>query len=161
MNILPSEKFCKFDKKSVIMKMYILAFILVFAFVSARSQTIPTEQQLIRTTGFAVHAAHKAVLSNGVFTGNLSKAIEHQRYAVSQFKSGILTLAVYHSAHARTLALSVIEANSGKINQAFLFTDDENKLIKDLPSESELDKILKDDLKDQDYIDPQLTGIDL
>jgi hypothetical protein len=143
------------------MKHIIASVCILFAFAFVQAQTVTVEQQMLRTTGFAVHSAHKAVLANGIYNGNLSKCIEHQRYAVIQYKSGNISLAVFHSARARNLAFSVIEANSSKVNGAFLFTTEEKALMNAMPSDSELDKILKDDLKDQNYLDPQLTGVDL
>lgn len=144
-----------------VMKHIIASVCILFAFAFVQAQTVTVEQQMLRTTGFAVHAAHKAVLSNSVFTGNLAKCIEHQRYAVIQYKSGNTSLAIFHSARARNLAFSVIEANSSRVNNAFLFTTEEKALMNAMPSDSELDKILKGDLNDQNYLDPQLSGIDL
>lgn len=143
----------------------ILVSLFVFALaISLNAQTVPTDQQLIRTSGFSVHAAHKAVLSNGVYTGNFAKCVEHQRYAVDQFKRGEKTTAVYHAAYARRLALLVIKANNSKPHPSFEFTADENAIITGSPSDSEMDSsVFKGGAapKDEDYLDSHLTGIDL
>ncbi len=160
-NFTISKKVVNLKKINPVMKNIIVSLFIMFAFSIAHSQTITVEQQMIRTTGFAVHSAHKAVLSKGIYTGNLAKCIEHQRYAVSQYKAGNISVAVFHSARARNLAFQVIEANSSKINSTLQFTAEEKALMNAMPSDSELDKILKGDLNDQKYLDPQLTGVDL
>jgi hypothetical protein len=149
-------------EKNIIMKRVLSSFVLLFVFSFIYAQTIPAEQQLIRMSGFAVHSAHKAVLSSGVYTGDLAKCIEHQRYAVIQYKEGNTTEAIYHSAHARTLAISVTEANNGRVNPNLSFSQEEQQMISGSPSPAELDKKLTGkELKDENYLDPQLTGVDL
>ncbi len=145
------------------MKKIFASLVIIFAIMTAYSQTIPVDQQLIRTTGFAVRAAQKSVIANNIYTGNLAKCIEHQRIAVAMFKEGNKTQAVYHSIYARNLAFMVIEANGMKINPKFEFTLEEKALGSGSPSNVQLDAALPTGkaLKDQDYLDPQLTGVDL
>lgn len=143
------------------MKKLFNLFVLVLFSSFAFSQNISVEQQLIRTTGFTIHAAHKLFIAHGIKTGNLSKSIEHQRYAVLQFKTGNMNDAVYHSAYARRLAFSVIEANNGTINPTFLFTEEELNRTKGSPSDDVLEKAVKINSTDEDYKNPQLTGIDI
>lgn len=143
--------------------MKVLSIILsIIIFSVLRAQELSDEHQIIRTTGFAVHSAHKAAIANKVLNGNLSKSIEHQRLAVQLFKTGKVTEAVYHSIYARKLAFSVIEANKMKIPTALEFTVKEKEYINKMPSTNELDKKLEGKkLNDNDYLIPQLEGIDL
>lgn len=143
--------------------MKILAIILcIISFSVIRAQELSIEHQIIRTTGFAVHSAHKASIANQVLTGNLSRSIEHQRIAVQLFKTGNVTEAVYHSLYARKLAFTVMEANKMKISTAFEFNEKEKEYEKKMPSTNELDKKLEGKkLHDNDYLIPQLEGIDL
>jgi len=144
------------------MKKHLSFFVMIFFVSFAFSQTVSVEQQLIRTSGFTVHAAHKSFIAGGISTGNLSKSIEHQRYAVLQFKTGNISTAVHHSIYARNLAFLVIEANGGKINQNFAFTNEETQLSVGSPEKAILDNILTGKtLRDEDFANPQLTGIDL
>ncbi len=143
------------------MKKIYYGLILVFVFSMTYSQDIPVGEQLLRTTGFAVHAAHKAVLANGVYTGDMAKSIEHQRYAVRQYKHGDKKTAFYHSAYARKLAFSAINANRSNVNPAFEFTEEEKALIKDSPADEELDKVFNRPMKDENYLDKTPFAIDL
>ncbi len=144
------------------MKKY-FTFSLLILFVSIGfSQTIPDDQQLIRTTGFTVHAAHKMALANGTSLTNLGKCIEHQRHAVSEYKLGNKTQAIYHSAYARELAFDIITANGGKIQQYLEFTDTEKSMISGSPSHETLDAAISGKISpDNEYLAPQLTAVDL
>jgi len=144
------------------MKKIISACIMIFAFMAVYSQTIPAEHQLLRTSGFAVHAAHKYSIANNTSTLNLGKCIEHQKFAVIQYKTGNKTTAIYHSAYARRLAFVLIEKNGGKINASFDFTPEELNLLSGSPSDQDLDNALSvKSFNDADYLNPQLTGVDL
>lgn len=135
---------------------------LLFSFFIVNAQEISVEHQIIRTTGFAVHSAHKAAIANQVLNGNLSRCIEHQRLAVQLFKTGNITEAVYHSLYARKLAFTVIEANNMKISPAFQLNDKEKEFEKKMPPASELDKKLNGkSLIDADYLTPVLEGVDI
>ncbi len=143
------------------MKRLSVSLIFFIIFTAVYSQQISVEQQLIRKSGLVIHAAHKSFIAHGVSTGNLAKSIEHQRYAIQLFTSGNISQATYHSAYARTLGFQVYEANTGQVLKNLSFTAEENALIMNSPSHTELDKVISPELKDDLYADPQLPGVDL
>ena len=137
-------------------KYFAFIFMIVFLFMGY-SQAIPDDQQLIRTTGFTVHAAHKMALSSGTSLTNLGKCIEHQRHAVSKFKLGNKTQAIYHSAYAREMAFTIITANGGKIHQTFEFSDAEKTLFAGSPTHEILDAVIIGKLlSDNEYLVSQM-----
>jgi hypothetical protein len=145
------------------MKKLLASLVIIFTVFAIQAQTIPVDQQLIRTTGFTVRAAQKSVIANSVYTGNLAKCIEHQKKAVSLFKEGNKSLAVFHSIYARNLAFEVIKANGMDVNAKYEFTAEEKALENGSPSVEQLNSALPAGitLKDEDYLNPQLTGVDL
>jgi len=145
------------------MKKLFTSLVIIFAVVAIHAQTIPVDQQLIRTSGFTVHAAHKSAIASNVSSENLAKCIEHQRIAVSLFKEGNKDMAIYHSIYARNLAFEVIKTNGMTVNPKLEFTTEERALDSGSPSNEQLDSTLPSgkSFTDQNYLDPQLMGIDL
>jgi hypothetical protein len=152
-----------FEKK-MIMKRILFSLIVFGLFISGFSQNMNNVQQTLRTTGFAVHAAHKLTIANGILTGDLSKSIVHQKHAIQVYKDGNTDLALQHSLRSRNLAFSVIVANGGSIHPSFELTDEELSVVENGLSPADLDRLylqISIELDDQDYLTPLLEGIDL
>lgn len=103
------------------------------------SQRIAARKCIRRTAVVIVHA-DKVVKQNKVYTGNLAKAIRHQRYARFLFRQGKFVRAIHQSRRARQLAFLAIQANKGSVNKEWEFTKEEN--TGQAPSNEELEKEL-------------------
>jgi len=141
----------------------IITFLVALTFsLVAISQNYKKEFELIQLTGIVVHSAHKAALSNKISSENLSKCIEHQRYAVTLFKNNAVEMAAYHSAYARRLAFEILKANNSSVNPHYQFTNIELEFLKGSPSNDELNSKITNKLQDnKNYLIEELHSIDL
>src|ERR1043166_4800561 len=69
--------------------------------------------RVIRKTAFVIGIAYKKVKENKVYTGNLARAIRHQKYARILYRKGMYFRAMHQSRRARYFALLAIKANKG------------------------------------------------
>jgi hypothetical protein len=107
----------------------LLSFFLLFAGTAlVQGQPVMREKakKVINRTAIVVYAAHKQTIANQVFTGNLKKAVIHQRIAIKLFHEGKFMKAIHHSRRARDLARLQIEANHGTFPAGFEPTSDES-----------------------------------
>lgn len=114
-------------------------------------------RKVIRRTAMAIIIAHKKVKENKIFTGDLAKAIAHQKFSRSLYRRGFYLRAIHHSRMARLYALKAIKANKGSDVEEAKFTAEEEQLMKEMPSESDLtNELLKEKpdyiMKDEDII---------
>ncbi len=119
-------------------------------------------KRVLRRTNATIHYAKKQLIANQNKTGNLAKAVSHQRFAISLLRRGMDKRAIAHSRRARRLAFASIEANKGQVPDDMKFTEDEgsdagisdDQLDGDLEKEFgsqvvlEDDRILEDSLSD-------------
>jgi hypothetical protein len=70
-------------------------------------------RMFLKRTVVVIIEAKKKVDENKVYTGNLAKAVNHQKFARRLFKEGRYGQAVQHSRRARHLAILAIRANRG------------------------------------------------
>lgn len=116
--------------------------------------------RVLRRTNVVILAAHKSVKQGKVYTGDLARSIAHQKFARTLFHRGEFRRAIHHSRRARTLALIAIKANKGPSVAEEKLTPEEEELMKNSPSDDELEKeLLKEmpgeKMKDQDVIGVQ------
>jgi hypothetical protein len=115
---------------------------LIFLFMTASVQAQPVmkekSKKVINRTAVVVYAAHKYTMANHVFTGNLKKAVVHQRLAISLYDQGKFVRAIHQSQRAREFARLQIEANSGIYPAGFEPATDETP-DGPAPSATELD----------------------
>lgn len=127
------------------------------------AQRIAARKCIKRTTVVMMHA-HQKLKENKVYTGNMAKAVRHQRYARVLFHEGKFVRAIHQSRRARQLAFLVIQANKGTVNKEWELTGEENPagapndaaLEKELPADTEGltdEKLAGSDLKDIDLSD--------
>lgn len=113
-------------------------------------------RKVLHRTAVVILHAHKLVKANKNYTGDLGKAIGHQRYAKKLFAQGKYQRAIHQSRLARIFATKAIKANKGSEIDECKFTSEEQELMKNGPSEKELtDELIKNDpsngkLKDED-----------
>jgi hypothetical protein len=119
-------------------------------------------KKVIRRTAVVIHRAYKLTKENKVYTGNLAKAVRHQRYARILFRKGNFVRSVHQSRMARRLAFLAIQANKGTVAKDEQFADDEKVDDGTNPSDEELSKELPEDkVTDEELINSELTDIDL
>lgn len=119
-------------------------------------------KKVIRRTAVVIHRAHKLTRENKVYTGNLAKAVRHQRYARVLFRKGNFARAIHQSRLARRLAFLQIEANKGTVSKEEQLAEDEKPDDGSNPSDEELTKELPEEkVTDEDLIKMDLSDIDL
>ena len=96
---------------------------------------------LLKTNRLIGHA-HMSVKRGKVYSGDLSKAVRHERLAKQLFQNGNYKGALAHSRRARILATESIKANKVKPTSDATFTPEENTLVGTPTSDEELDKEL-------------------
>ncbi|MCS6823098.1 MAG: hypothetical protein NZ529_02295 [Cytophagaceae bacterium] len=117
----------------------------------------------IAKTNRAIYVALKAVKTNKVYSGNLGKAIKHQRYAKKLYINGEYAKSFYHTRRARMLAREALKANRGTANLDFNESAEEKEFAKDSPSDGESDAMANQEypseIKDEDIVN--MTNLDL
>lgn len=119
-------------------------------------------KRCIRRTAAVIVKAHKQVKENKVYTGNLAKAVRHQRYAKHLYKKGNYVRAIHQSRMARRMAFLAIKANKGTVDKKDDFDKEDNVKDDKTPGDEELTKELPpDNVTDEDLINAELSDIDL
>jgi hypothetical protein len=125
----------------------------------------PTAKFLIKTSK-AIQAAYTQLQSSKIFTGDLARAVAHQRHALELFKAGLFQRAAYHSKMARQFAVRSLQANKASATN-FDVAQDEKSLFTNgstLLNDSELENELKKKMagkafSDQEFINGNITDI--
>lgn len=122
-------------------------------------------RKAIRRTAIVIKNAQQKVKMNKNYTGDLSKAFAHQRFARKLHMRGLYGKAIHHTRVARIYARKAIKANKGVDISEANFTAEEEELMKDSPSEQELmDELVREEAKpvinDEVYIN-ETSDIDL
>lgn len=76
------------------------------------------------------------------YTGDFSKAVQHQRKAREMYRKGLYDKAAYHAKAARGRAISSIKANKGVVDKEWNYSKEEADSTKNAPSKEELEKEL-------------------
>ena len=144
------------------LKTWLLLFVIAsFAIGSLEASAQPAMRKrahhAIRRTAIVIQAAYKNVKEGKVYTGDLARSIAHQHYARVLFRNGFYPRAIHHTRRARMLALIAIKANKGVEISEGTLTPEEEELLKNSPSDEELEKELlkempKEKMKDEDVI---------
>ncbi|MCB0401425.1 MAG: hypothetical protein KDD41_05035 [Flavobacteriales bacterium] len=115
----------------------------------------------MKRTNKAIALAHGAVKKGKNYTGDLSKAIHHQRYAKHLLKNGKANRAILHTRVARKHAFLAIRANKSTYDRTLEFNDEETKLIGESVGDDELEKEMKQQNPNADFDDSKITDKDL
>lgn len=113
-------------------------------------------KRVIRRTAVVIHVARKKVREGKVYTGNLARAVAHQRLAIRLYREGKFFRAIHHSRRARHLAILAIKANKGAETADMRMTKEEQDTMKGGPSDTELDNALMKDLPDAPQKDEEV-----
>ena len=97
-------------------------------------------KRVIRRTAVVILIAHKKVKEGKVYTGDLARAIAHQKFAIKLFREGKYFKAIHHSRRARMLAIAAIKANKGAETTEMKYSKEDESALKGGPSDDELDK---------------------
>jgi len=131
-------------------RVYVLSFVLTVAFFFASTVLVDAQpvvrqktKRIINNTAVVIHKAHKETMVHHVYTGNLKKAIAHQRFAIFLFNEGKYMRAMHHSRYARQLAKLHLDANLGIESQPIDFGPEEQPDGM-IPTDAELDKALEE-----------------
>ena len=115
-------------------------------------------KRIIRRTAVVILIAHKKVKEGKVYTGNLARAIAHQKFAVKLYREGKYFRAIHHSRRAKFLAVLAIKANKGTETAEMKYSKEDEGAMKGGPSDDELDKELAKEMpaeaaaKDEDAV---------
>jgi hypothetical protein len=124
-------------------------------------------RRVIRRTAYVIVHAQKKVKENKNYTGDLARAIAHQRYARKLYFQGKFLRAMHQSRRARHFAILAIQANKGTETADMKLDPEDEGVMNDSPaSDAELDKELEAaspgySQKDQDFVDAALGDLDL
>lgn len=124
-------------------------------------------RRVIRRTAYVILAAQKKVKENKNYTGDLARAIAHQRYARKLYFQGKFLRAMHQSRRARHFAILAIQANKGTETADMKLDPEDEGVMNDSPAtDAELDKELEEaspgySQKDQDFVDAALNDLDL
>ena len=97
-------------------------------------------KRILRRTAVVILVAHKKVKEGKVYTGNLARAIAHQKFALKLYREGKYFRAIHHSRRAKFLAMLAIKANKGAETSEMKYSKEDEGAIKGGPSDEELDK---------------------
>lgn len=127
----------------------------------AKEKALNVLMRTNRVIGFG----HMAVKRGHVYTGDLAKAVRHERFAKKLYLEGMYHKAILHSRRARLLAMEAIKANRVKPTSDCSVTTEENEMMGNSVSDQDLDKELDDskapELKDEDLINNNNLDIDI
>jgi len=93
---------------------------------------------VIMKTNRAVGIAHMTVKRTKKYSGYLSKAVKHARFAKKLFMTGNFERSIQHSLFARKMAAEVLKDNNAKTTSDYLYSPEENTFIASMPSEEKL-----------------------
>ena len=114
-------------------------------------QSMQYAQKVLKRTHFVIVKAKMAVAKNKNYSGDLAKAVAHQKQAKKLFAMKNSHRAILHSRQARMYAFKSLEANkaSGDVDQSYQFNKEENTLAgpedKSLNLEKDLEQTTFDD----------------
>lgn len=114
-------------------------------------QSMVHAQKVLKRTHFVIVKAKMAVAKNKNYTGDLAKAVAHQKQAKKMFAMKNPHHAILHSRQARMYAFKSLEANkaTADVDQSYHFNKEETALAgvedKSLNLEKELEQTTFDD----------------
>lgn len=95
-------------------------------------------RKVLHRTSVVIFHAHKQVKLNKNYTGDLAKAIAHQKLAKKLYLKGKYYRAIHQSRVARIFAVKAIKANKGSMIEECKMTPEEEELMKNGPSDDDL-----------------------
>ena len=121
-------------------------------------------QQVIKRTQFVIVKARQAVNKNQNYTGDLARAVAHQKQAKRMFAMKNPHKAILHSKQARMYAFKALGANksSGDVDQSYQFNAAESATITAEDNALNLDKELEQTTFDDKAVtDKEMTEMEV
>lgn len=146
--------------KSKITVLFILLLSVFFVGAQAQPPKAKVKTYLNRTNA-VIHHAKNVVKTGKVYTGDLVKAVEHQKFAKKMFLAGDLKKAMNHSHRARMFAHKAIAANKGKLPEKMKSNKNEQALEKEVVDNDELDADvpIPQGVTDQTVVDEKIDDL--
>lgn len=118
--------------------------------------------RVLKKTAYVIMIAHKKVKEGKNYTGDLAKAIAHQKYAKKLYAQGKYLKAIHHSRRARALAVKAIIANGGSETSEMKFSKEDEDVFaaNPAPSDVELDKEMGNAMKGESMEDAKVVNTD-
>jgi len=113
--------------------------------------------KVLKKTNVVINSAYEAVQKSKNNSGNLSKAVAHQKLAKKMLNSNRVHKAVNHSKVARVYAFKAIRLNRGEMKGEWNFTKEENITIGNKISDSDLEKELSEELPNSNIDDTKIS----
>ncbi len=129
-------------------RIILLILVLIFVFgatLKAQNRQMDAKK-FINHTNLVLRETAKIVKKNRVYTGNFTKAVRHQKLAITLYRNGEIKKAVKHSYRARQLSVLCIKANRTNIDKAL----ETNKV--------EQRSVGRYTLKDEEQLDGEIQG---
>ncbi|HTL82230.1 MAG TPA: hypothetical protein VL651_11020 [Bacteroidia bacterium] len=124
-------------------------------------------RRVIRRTAYVILAAQKQEQINKVYTGDLARAIAHQRLARKLYFRGEFLRAMHQSRRARYFAILAYQANKGTVTSDMDLNKEDEQVMTDNPvDDATLDQQLNTEspgysTNDEDFVNAVLSDIDL
>jgi hypothetical protein len=118
-------------------------------------------RRAIQKTRFVLMKARTKVSEGKMYTGNLAKAISHQRLAKKLYLEEKYEKAIHHARRARMLAIMAIKANKGTPIADMEDSSLEKDMAKGSPSDEQLDKELSDTKASDKQKDEDISDADI
>lgn len=99
-------------------------------------------RDMINKTAFVIRVAHRDVNAHHVYTGDLARAIDHQKFARQLFRGSEYLRAMHQTKRARNLAAMAIKANMGEVPSQAYLTEKELSMTANGPSDEQLTREL-------------------
>lgn len=131
---------------------------------NAKNQSMAHAQKVLKRTHFVIVKAKTAVAKNKNYTGDLSKAVAHQKQAKKMFAMKNPHRAIQHSKAARMYAFKSLQANKadGDVNQSYQFNKEENALAGPEDNSLNLEKELEQTTFDDKMVtDKEMTEMEV
>ena len=120
--------------KKLVYSIFTLVFtLLVMNTNDVAGQNRMQTREFLRRTHRVIEFAKQSVAEGKVYTGDVTKAVYHQRYARELFKEGKFDRAIHHSWRARELAHAAIRANKHEVARDMDFQESERGLARNRP----------------------------
>ena len=113
---------------------------------------------MIKRSAVVVFIAYKKVKENKNYTGDLARAIAHQKLAKKFYRRGEYFRAMHQTKRARWLAVQAIKANKGQEPKEGEMTRAEKTGTGKGPSDEKLDAELRQELPDEPARDQDILS---
>ncbi|MDT8413107.1 MAG: hypothetical protein RQ875_11630 [Vicingaceae bacterium] len=117
--------------------------------------------KVLNKTNQSINVAYTSVTNKKVYSGDLSKAVHHQKIAKNLMSENKTFRAIHHSRMARTLAFRSLRLNKEPILDEWDFSMEEQELFGNGIPDGELIDELNNTYPNNKFLDEKITEKDL